>query len=495
MKWLTNFLVSKNIPYGLAGVATGLYPLLFYSSKNFHLSNSWIQFAFLIFLFLIVPVLIFLFFKKFNRIPLYLKYKKQFLFFLSAFLFLFFIELILHASVEKILALITFIALIPLSFLLYKFHKQLIVFQLLLSIMGFMDFVPTLYRHIQIDMEWTQQPDDIESVVLKKKPNIYFIQPDGYISLSEMEKGHYNMDASEIRAILNSNGFTLYENLRSNYASTLSTNAAIFQMKHHYYNKFYSHNNGFNPQELLVSNNSVLSIFKNNGYKTHLLLHSPYFLMNHKKINYDYCNFSFFEIPIISTGFKKLKQVTEALDESYPLEEGTPHFFFIEYISPAHIPNKKNDSRGIEEEKALWKERVIQSNEVLADLISTINQNDKNALIIIMADHGGYIGYEYAHQLFENTQDRDYIYSVFGTLGAIKWPNNNVPIFNDSLKTSVNTFRIVFSHLSENEKYLNHLQDNGSYQVIGKGAPRGIYRMLDDKGQVDFKEVFLFDNE
>ncbi|HAT64672.1 MAG TPA: hypothetical protein DCS66_08735, partial [Flavobacteriaceae bacterium] len=214
MKWFTNFLVSKNIPAGLAGLATGLYPFLFYSSKNFYLSNSWLQFGFLIFLFLLVPPLLFLFFEKFNRIELYKKYKKQFLFFLSAFLFLFFIELIIHAKIPKKLVLATFVGLIPISFLLFKYHKQLIVFQLLLSILGFMDFIPTVYRYTQIDMQWMQQPDDIESVVFKKKPNVYFIQPDGYVSFSEIEKGHYNMDVTEFKNYLKSNCFTLYENLR-----------------------------------------------------------------------------------------------------------------------------------------------------------------------------------------------------------------------------------------------------------------------------------------
>lgn len=494
MKWLTNFLVSKNIPAGLAGLATGLYPFLFYSSKNFYLSNSWLQFGFLILLFLIIPPLLFLFFKKFNRIEFYKKYKKQFLFFLSAFLFLFFLELIIHAKIPKKLVLITFLGLIPLSFILYKYHKQLIVFQLLLSILGFIDFIPTVYKYVQIDMQWMQQPDDIESVVFKKKPNVYFIQPDGYVSFSEIEKGHYDMDVSEFKNYLKSNGFTLYEDLRSNYSSTLSTNAAIFQMKHHYYNKVYSHNNGFKPREVLVQNNAVLNIFKNNGYKTHLLLHSPYFLMNHRELQYDYCNFKFTDVPLISTGFQRLKKVTEALEESFPLDTSSPHFFFIEYILPAHIPNRENQSRGIEEEKTLWKERVVQSNEILVNLISNIQENDKDALIIIMSDHGGYIGYEYAHQLFDKTQNRDHIYSVFGTFGAIKWPQNDVPKFNDSLKTSVNTFRILFSHLSENEKYLKHLQDNGSYQVIGEGAPKGIYRILDDNGKVDFKPMFLFNN-
>lgn len=492
MKWFTNFLVSKNISAGLAGLATGLYPFLFYSSKNFYLVNSWFQFGFLILLFLIIPPLIFLFFKKFNRIAIYKKYKKQFLFFLSAFLFLFFIELIIHAKIPKKLVLATFVGLIPISLFLYKYHKQLIVFQLLLSILGFISFVPTVYKYTQIDMQWLEQPDDIESVVLKKKPNVYFIQPDGYVSFSEIERGHYNLEIDEFKNYLIANKFTLYEDLRSNYSSTLSTNTAIMQMKHHYYNKVYSHNNGIKPREVLVSENATLNIFKNNGYKTHLLLHSPYFLMNHRELGYDYCNFQFTDIPIISTGFQTLKKVTEALDESYPLDTSSPHFFFIEYILPAHIPNREHQSKGIEEEKNKWVKRVEQSNEILVNLIDNINKNDPDALIIIMSDHGGYIGYKYAHQLFTKTQDRDNLYSVFGTLGAIKWPNNEVPEFDDKLETSVNTFRIVFSYLSENQKYLDNLQDNGSYQVIGEEAPKGIYRMLDDQGQVDFKPIHLF---
>ena len=84
------------------------------------------------------------------------------------------------------------------------------------------------------ELQAKMDPDDVASVVFKKKPNVYFIQPDGYTSLSEIEKGHYNMDASEIRGLLADNGFKLYNNFRTNYSSTLSTNSAIFSMKHHY---------------------------------------------------------------------------------------------------------------------------------------------------------------------------------------------------------------------------------------------------------------------
>lgn len=496
MKWLTDFFQSKKIPFGLAGFATGSYPFLFYFSKNFYLSNSWIQFGFLSFFFLIVPTLIFLFFSKFNRISLYKKYKKQFLFFLSLAIFALFIIIIIHAKIPKKLILSTWILLVPVSLYLYRFHKQLIIFQLLLTIIGMFNFVPTVYKYTQIDDTWKKQPDDIAEVVFKKKPNVYFIEPDGYASISELKKGHYKIDNSEFNNFLKNNNFSTYPDFRSNYPSTLSSNTAVFEMKHHYFNEENSQDIGLRPREILVSDNTVLNVFKNNGYKTHLIVHSPYFLINRRDINYDYCNFSFNDIPMLSTGLGNLRNVTEDFKNSFPIDSNSPHFFFIEFLYPAHIPNTKAKSKGIEEEKELWTRRMInQSNPIIEELITQIKQNDPSALILLLSDHGGYIGYEYTHQIYTKTQDRDNLYSAFGNLCAIKWPNNEMPNFNYSLKTSVNTFRYLFSYLSENPKYLEYEQDNGSYQLIKDGAPKGIYRILDENGKVDFTPMYLFENQ
>ena len=72
---------------------------------------------------------------------------------------------------------------------------------------------------------------------------------------------------------------------------------------------------------------------------------------------------------------------------------------------------------------------------------------------------------------------------------SIHWPNNQIPEFDKEFKTSVNTFRVLFSYLSENEKYLEHLQDNSSYMILDKGVPKGTYEYLDSNGKPTFKKI------
>lgn len=128
------------------------------------------------------------------------------------------------------------------------------------------------------------------------------------------------------------------------------------------------------------------------------------------------------------------------------------------------------------------------ANQTQADLISIIRKEDPNGLILILSDHGGYVGLDYSEAMYIKTTDRDAIYSIFSSNLSIHWPNNEIPPFDDKLKTSVNVFRILFAYLSEDEKYLDHLQNDGSYILIFEGAPKGVYQYIDEKGEITFKK-------
>ncbi len=91
-------------------------------------------------------------------------------------------------------------------------------------------------------------------------------------------------------------------------------------------------------------------------------------------------------------------------------------------------------------------------------------------------------------EVYNKTEDRDLIYSIFSSSLAIKWPNNQVPKYDVDLKSTVNVFRILFSYLGDNEKYLQHLQDNSSYVIIRNGAPKGVYQYIDETGNITFKK-------
>src|SRR5690606_19800681 len=160
---------------------------------------------------------------------------------------------------------------------------------------------------------------------------------------------------------------------------------------------------------------------------------------------------------------------------------------FFEKLHPGHIKVYEESIGTVEAERQKYLKKLQESNGWLEELIDVIQQNDPNGLIVIIADHGGYVGWEYSLQSHSKTDDRDLLYSGFSTLLAIKW-NGEIPESDEQLKTSVNLFRILFSHLSDDDSLLNNLQDNSSYNKLTIGEPLGIYKVLDTNGNVVFEK-------
>jgi hypothetical protein len=334
-----------------------------------------------------------------------------------------------------------------------------------------------------------EQPDAIEEVVFKERPNIYVIQPDGYTSFSTFKDSIYNYDNSNFEAFLKAKGFKTYDEYRSNYYSTLSSNSSMFSMKHHYYgNTTLGINPNHNSRNEIVESNPVLRTLKHNNYKTFLMLQVPYLLSNRPSIDYDYCNISLDDISYISRGFSKQKDLIEDTKVAIIENKSTSNFFFIESMLPSHIITQYKASSSAENERIKYLEKIELANQWLTDLVNFITNEDPNGLIIIAADHGGYVGLNYTKECYNKTTDSQLINSMFSSLLAIKWPNNESPKFDSKIKTSVNLFRVLFSHLSKDESYLDNLQDDKSYMIIRKGAPTGVYEYIDDFGLAVFNK-------
>ena len=142
----------------------------------------------------------------------------------------------------------------------------------------------------------------------------------------------------------------------------------------------------------------------------------------------------------------------------------------------------------MEGEKKKWFAKLDQANKKLNILILNILSKDPEALIIIMADHGGFVGMEYTNEIYKKTQDRDKIYSMFSSQLSIHWPDGKAPEIDIHFKSSVNVFRILFSYLSHNKSYLNKLEKDESYVIINEGAPKGIYKVIDHQGNIVFEK-------
>ncbi len=381
---------------------------------------------------------------------------------------------------------------VVLGYFLVSHIKKVVVFQLIMIGLVLPKLIPDLYRELMYSRKWMEQPDAIERAVFQKRPNVYVIQPDGYANFLDLKNSLYNHDNHKFEQFLDVKGFELYDNYRSNYFSTLSSNSSMFSMKHHYYgNKTLGINPSHNSRDEIVGDNPVLRVFKNNGYKTHLLLQIPYLLSNRPTVDFDYCNISLDEVSYISRGFqlqKDLKKDTKLAIENSASE---PSFFFIESMLPSHITTHKDSESSIENERELYLERLELANEWLTDLVSFIIEKDPDGLIVIAADHGGYVGLNSSMESQKKITDELLIHSMFSSVLAIKWPNNTKPKFDKELKSSVNLFRTLFAYLSNDDTLMNNLQQDKSYLIIRKGAPTDVYEVIDENNLVVFKNYEL----
>lgn len=486
-----NIIQSTKVSPWLVGVAAGLYPVLFYYTNNYSLIDSWSHLLYFATVFLLTPALLFIVIAYVIKNSFFSSVQKYILPFFNLLFFFFFIKLALFAGIKWSFVFLILILAALGAFFLSNHFKKIVQMQLILALIGFFYLVPTVYKQVNYSKEWMIQPDAIEEAIFTTTPNIYLIQPDGYVNFNMLKNELYAFDNSLFETYLDTIGFTLYPYFRNNYAATLPSNSSLFAMKHHYYNKGSNFSEIINARNVIMGNNSVLKILKQNGYTTSFIAQKPYFLVNKPNIAYDFVNFSESEISFITSGLEVEKDVAQALQSQFNDTITSPIFTFIQLLLPGHITSKSIDSKGKEGERQRYLEQLEKSNIKLTQLLNLITTNDPKAMIIIMADHGGYVGLEYTEQSYLKIENVALQKSIFGSALAIKWPKNEPPLYDTKIKTSVNLFRIITAYLSENKAYLAHLENDGSYVVIREGAPKGIYNYFNDSGEPIFKRYTL----
>jgi hypothetical protein len=467
---------AKDYPI-LAGFSVGFYAFVFYFSNNFDLVNSWQQTLVFLLNFIVFPAaIVFLFFKIIQ--------KSKFSSFATQSIFIMMLVLLpiylfgfsnLLASYKKIGLLV--ILLFCLIIFKIKNYKYFIVLVFLMAVLPIVKLGKIIYLNYTNSTEWKLQPDAILKTEFKKKPNIYYIQPDGYTNETNLKGSLYRFDNSEFDSWLKDQKFSLYNDYRSNYPSTLYSNSSCFFMKHHFSNEFSKFNYA---RDYIVGRNPVLEIFKNNNYKTFFIAEIPYLLVNRPSVYFDYCNYKLEELPYFKDGLSCFKEITNEIKNQIVLNKGTSNFFFIEKFNPGHINPSKIKGSSIEKERLEYLKSLQIANAWLKKTITIIDKNDPNAIIMIGADHGGYVGFEYTSQAQNKITDRKLLNSIFGAKLAIKWNGSQHSEYDAQLKTSVNLFRIVFSYLSEDKLLLNNLQPDTSYNCYDASDFSKVYKAIED---------------
>lgn len=475
---------DKDVPL-LAGFSVGFYMMLFYYSKNFALANSLEQFMFFSGYYILIPVLVLFTGYKIVRLTKFSRFRKHFLFIGTIAFFSFYVIQINSVPVSKKIAFAVVILIaVLLSKWLSKYYKLFVLLFFLMSVFNMKPLLKIAYVGITTNDKWQEHFDDVEAVVFKKRPNVYFIQPDGYVGFNTLKDSIYNFDNSKFENFLELDGFKLYRDFHSNYFSTLQSNSSIFSMKQHYVQ---GDVDLYKARNIIISDNAVLRTFKNNKYKTYFISEKPYLVMNRPKMGYDYTNIDYSKIPYIKDGWADNHNVFEDLKLQMQKAGTTGNFFFLEKFTPGHIHGFEAHSSGAEAEKQSYLEELRKANVWLTEVLTYINKKDPTAIVIVGADHGGFAGFKYTLQALKKTTNPKLVNSIFANALAIKWNDPEAGTYDTELKSSVNLFRTIFSYMAQDKKYIQKQEDNSSYIMLNE--PKGLYRYVDQKGNIVFENV------
>lgn len=463
------------------GLICGVYPFVFYLSNNFWAVNSFKHTGYFLLFFLGIPVLYFVFlFQSFRFIPLFKTHKTKLLFISVVMVTATLMSHAMYLTLKKKLLLGLLILSAIAAVKLHRHYKKLLLIVLLMTVLPAFNTLVKLAEST-LQNEWRSPPkDSVMEAAFKIKPNIYIIQPDGYVGKDMMESPLYNYD-NPFYEWLEQNGFTVYDGFRSNYPASLTSNSSLFAMKQHRFGKTMAPSiNMPKAREAIFGESNALSVLKRNGYHTFFIVEDEYFQQNFTRPGFDYHNIHPEEIPFFSDNNSVKKDVFDDLKAAVDtVKTQKPRFYFIEKLLPHHI----SFSASKEEERLLYLEKIKEVNQWLEKTVSFISEKDPDALIVILADHGGWVGLGSYEEMF-STQNPDQIKTVFSNLAAIKWNGNNPETGKSVLRSNVNLFRVLFAGLAQNQEYLKYTEDDSSYNLKNGFFFNSVRAVIDSDGNV-----------
>lgn len=480
------YLSNDNHFWWTVTVLPGCYAITYLYLKNYTIVNSWQQLLSFVSCFIILPSILLVtldfFFKK--------KYPNKRMQLYWSFLAINF-SIIFSLSIYlgwRWKALILFGVLIIISsFFIAKHYKKFVI---LLSIMLLIAVGQLVFFMLTIALpsdDWIEVPK-FESYSFKKKPNVYLIQPDGFIGQPAANNSIYQLDNSSFYTSLEEKGFQFNHDFRSNYSSTLSSNSTLFTGQHHYLPTAASTAELMGARDIILGDNPVLRTFKKNGYQTHLILQHSYLMLNFPDVAYNSNNVSFNELSPLLPNYYLNKDYHSDFEKqlSVTLESDAPQFYFIEMLHPAHISYSKDgedDEQIIEREKLKYAEEIDKIVPVIIEISELIKAKDPEAIIIIAADHGGFAGFTHTGQAYSIiTNNKELKQSVFNSLLSIKAPKAFEP-YQKEIKSTVAVFPLLFDYLSDKPVLNQYSFDHSSYLFINSEKDKGLYRYFDSNGK------------
>jgi hypothetical protein len=328
--------------------------------------------------------------------------------------------------------------------------------------------------------DWTST-QKFESFVLKKKPNIYLIQPDGFVAKKAAINSLYQWEKGSFYDQLEGRGLEINYDYRSNYPTTLSSNTALFTGQHHYFDRGNMEGELFHARDIIMGENAALNTLKSNGYTLNAILEHSYLLLNHPETVYDHLNVKDEDLHVMPD-YQLYKDVEKDLYQLMEQNKSEPQFYFVEILQPGHIPAVASAKDGIEKGRTDYLKSLNTVTTILLNMVNSIIKKDPEAIIIIAADHGGFVGFKTTAQAYEApTTDLELKQSLFNALFAIKAPSD-FRTYQENIKSSVGVFPNLFSYLASQPLPIDSL-DNSSYIFIKKVNARGVYKYYNTDGK------------
>ena len=329
---------------------------------------------------------------------------------------------------------------------------------------------------------------EFKDVKFKHTPNIYCFHLESYsgdIALKYL----FNFDNSDFIKALSDREFYTWKNSFSNYDNTFMSLYSLFTMSHHY--ALLDVDNSFVAQKVVMGNkyNTLLKVLYENGYDINYYFYPTQFVKPFKS----YAKFAkLYRIAFLRIFNTIIQRPTDMADPNFPYEisdngeflksklgknfkSDKPQFYFVKFAKTRHfLPEFKF--------KPTFKEnyisRLSESNVEILKMVDYIEMNDKNAIIILVGDHGSWL-----YRFSKDVKVKDFALSQYNILISIKNPYETVKNRPEVL-SSVNIFRYVISTLAENPNIMKNKQLDMSF-----GENNTIFV---ENGKV-FKEVQHFD--
>jgi len=303
---------------------------------------------------------------------------------------------------------------------------------------------------------------DFSSVKLNETPNIYIINLESYSGQDAMKK-YLGVDNSDLENFLKKNGFSIYSPAYSNYRHTLNSLSSFLTMSFISEKSNAGNHDSYYGRNIICGNklNNANNILTRNGYKTQHVLRDGYTVSsNIKDLDYYYPRFNIIEtfgtvysIWRISDYFEKKHRKQYKIEVQNALERATkspePYFSFFRLPGTYHAAE---GDKTLESFVERYREYLPETNGYIKQIVEYLSKNDPNAVIVVCGDHGVRI-----LNLFDFSGQEERMESDFDILLGIKWPENHK---NDKYKihTLVNVLRFVFYDLSGDELLMQTIQ-------------------------------------